>query len=75
MNKLLAYYLLASAALPAQQIPAPTELFGQPFLIKKTRIVGGAGNWDYLTVDPAGRRLFIARGGAWSYTCRNRSRF
>jgi DNA-binding beta-propeller fold protein YncE len=62
MNKLLAYCLLASAALPAQQIPAPTELFGQPFFIKQTRIVGGAGNWDYLTVDPVARRLFIAHG-------------
>jgi DNA-binding beta-propeller fold protein YncE len=62
MNKLLAYCLLASAALPAQQIPAPTEVFGQAFFIKQTRIVGGAGNWDYLTVDPVARRLFIAHG-------------
>jgi hypothetical protein len=42
-DKLLAFYLLASAALPAQQIPAPTRLFGQPIFIEQTRIVGGAG--------------------------------
>jgi DNA-binding beta-propeller fold protein YncE len=62
MDKLLAFCLLTFAALPAQQIPAPTEPFGNPFFIKQTRIVGGAGNWDYLTVDPAARRLFIAHG-------------
>jgi DNA-binding beta-propeller fold protein YncE len=30
-------------------------------LIKKVKL-GGEGGWDYLTVDPAGRRLFISRG-------------
>jgi DNA-binding beta-propeller fold protein YncE len=24
--------------------------------------VGGEGNWDYLTVDPEGRRLYVSRG-------------
>jgi DNA-binding beta-propeller fold protein YncE len=62
MNKLFALCLLAAAALPAQQIPASTELYGKPFFIKQTRIVGGVGNWDYLTVDPVARRLFIAHG-------------
>ncbi len=38
------------------------RLIGQPFFIKQTRIVGGAGNWDYLTVDLAARLLFIAHG-------------
>ncbi|MGC1520938.1 MAG: hypothetical protein WA803_05305, partial [Steroidobacteraceae bacterium] len=23
--------------------------------------VGGAGGWDYLTLDPSGRRLFVSR--------------
>jgi hypothetical protein len=62
MDKLLAFCLLASAALPAQEIPASTGLFGQPFFIKRIQIVGGAGNWDYLTGGPAARRLFIALG-------------
>ena len=29
-------------------------------LIKKVKL-GGEGGWDYLTVDPASRRLFISR--------------
>lgn len=62
MDNLLVFCLLASAALPPQEIPAPTELFGQPFFIKQNRIVGGAGNWDYLIVDPAARQLLIAHG-------------
>src|ERR1035438_3575364 len=32
--------------------PASLELFN----------VGGLGGWDFLTFDPVGRRLFIARG-------------
>jgi DNA-binding beta-propeller fold protein YncE len=62
MKKLLAFYLLACATVPAQQIPGATELPGSPFFIKKTWIVGGVGNWDYLTMDPAARQLFIAHG-------------
>ena len=54
--------LLAAAGLWAQQIPAPTDLPGRPFFIKQTRILGGTGNWDYLTVDPVARQLFIAHG-------------
>src|ERR1700731_259153 len=30
-------------------------------LIKKVKL-GGEGGWDYLTADPASRRLFISRG-------------
>jgi DNA-binding beta-propeller fold protein YncE len=30
-------------------------------LIKKVKL-GGEGGWDYLTVDPASRRLYISRG-------------
>ena len=53
MKKLFALCLLASAALTAQQIPGATELPNRPFFIKKTWFIGGAGNWDYLTMDPA----------------------
>jgi DNA-binding beta-propeller fold protein YncE len=62
MKKLLALCLIGCATLPAQQIPAATQLPGSPFFIKQTWIVGGVGNWDYLTLDPAARRLFIAHG-------------
>src|SRR5262252_4216339 len=41
-------------------IPSANELPGRPFAIKKTWVIGGAGNWDYLTLDPAARQLFIA---------------
>ncbi len=52
----------ACATLAAQtaSIPSATELSGRPFAIKKTWVIGGAGNWDYLTLDPAAHQLFIA---------------
>ena len=40
-------------------IPHPDELAGQPFVIKDTWIIGGAGTWDYLTLDPQARQLFV----------------
>lgn len=60
MKNLLAVCLLASTTLPAQQIAAPSDLPGSPYGIKQTWYIGGAGNWDYLTVDPTTNRLFIA---------------
>jgi hypothetical protein len=62
MKKLLALCLLASAALTAQQAPGATDLPSRPFSIKKTWYIGGVGNWDYLTMDPAAQQLFIAHG-------------
>jgi DNA-binding beta-propeller fold protein YncE len=62
MKTLLALTLLACAALPAQETPAPTELAASPFFIKNTWIIGGAGNWDYLTMDPQSSQLLIAHG-------------
>ncbi|MGD0730907.1 MAG: YncE family protein [Terracidiphilus sp.] len=64
MKNLLAFCLSACAALSAQQTPAPTELASSPFVIKNTWIIGGSGNWDYLTLDPQARQLFIAHGAA-----------
>jgi DNA-binding beta-propeller fold protein YncE len=60
MKRLLALCLLGCSTLAAQQAPAATELPGSPIAIKKTWFVGGVGNWDYLTMDPAAGRLFIA---------------
>ncbi|MGA2634474.1 MAG: hypothetical protein ABSF16_09580 [Terracidiphilus sp.] len=62
MKPLLAICLLACAVLPAQQTPAPTELPASPFVIKDTWFIGGAGNWDYLTMDPQTSQLLIAHG-------------
>ena len=54
--------LLASATLLAQQPGESTELPSHPFQIKSIWVVGGVGNWDYLTVDPRAERLYIAHG-------------
>jgi len=35
-----------------------------PYKVLATTKVGGLGNWDYLTADSEGRRLYIARSGA-----------
>jgi DNA-binding beta-propeller fold protein YncE len=53
--------LLATAGIAAQVAPIPSsdELSGHPYAIKKTWVIGGAGEWDYLTLDPAARQLFI----------------
>jgi DNA-binding beta-propeller fold protein YncE len=64
MRRILLFCLLACFPLLAQQAPIPTatELPGSPFSIKKTWLIGGAGNWDYLTIDPAAKILYIAHG-------------
>ena len=54
--------LLACAGLPAQTVPLATDLPSHPFFIKSTWYIGGAGNWDYLTMDPQAGRLYIAHG-------------
>lgn len=61
MRRSLALFLFACATLAAQ-IPPPTSTPGKPFFIKKTWIIGGTGDWDYLTMDPKASRLYIAHG-------------
>ncbi len=56
--------LLGCAGLAAQTVPMATDLPSQPFFIKTTWYIGGAGNWDYLTMDPQAGRLYIAHGTA-----------
>jgi YVTN family beta-propeller protein len=62
VRRALSFCLLFCLPLAAQvaPIPTPTELSGNPFYVKKTWIIGGAGSWDYLTMDPAAQRLYIA---------------
>jgi DNA-binding beta-propeller fold protein YncE len=66
MRRVCALYVLglclAAAKVGAQQPGASTELPGSPFFIKQTWIVGGAGPWDYLTMDSRAERLYIAHG-------------
>ncbi len=60
-KRALPLLLLGCATLAAQQIPAPSDLPGSPFVIKKTWFVGGGG--DSLTsmiLDPARQRVFLA---------------
>lgn len=47
--------LLTSAGLVQAQKPAPYHLLN-------TITIGGEGGWDYLTVDPAGERLYVSHG-------------
>jgi len=53
---------LCPIVLFAQQPPQATQLPGDVFVVKSTWIIGGAGPWDYLTMDPSTKRLFIAHG-------------
>jgi hypothetical protein len=34
-----------------------------PYAVKKIQLVGGDGGFDYVTADPDGRNLFVARSG------------
>jgi DNA-binding beta-propeller fold protein YncE len=52
--------LLASLALTAVSPASAVEAPQGYHLIKKV-VLGGAGGWDYLIVDPAARRLYISR--------------
>jgi hypothetical protein len=62
MRRALFFCLLICLPAAAQvaPIPTPTQLPGSPFAIKKNWVIGGAGSWDYLTMDPAAQRLYIA---------------
>ena len=53
--------LLVSALLfpPAE---APAQDAASPPMKAHKIVVGGEGGWDYLTVDPEGRRLYVSRG-------------
>jgi hypothetical protein len=34
-----------------------------PYKVIKIQLTGGEGGWDYVTADPEGRHLFVARSG------------
>jgi DNA-binding beta-propeller fold protein YncE len=61
--------LFASPALALQQGGTPTSTTAKPAAkpaatslhILHTYELGGEGSWDYLTIDPEGRRLYISR--------------
>ena len=54
---------LFACSLPSSaQTPQATEIPGKLFDIQKTWKIGGEGNWDYLTFDSSGSKLYIAHG-------------
>ena len=64
MKRYLVFGVMMCATVLAQRPPSPTDLAGHPFFITKTWVVGGVGDWDYLTMDPVAHQLFIAHGAA-----------
>jgi DNA-binding beta-propeller fold protein YncE len=62
MRRVPFFCLLVCLAAAAQQAPIPTstELPGTPFFVKNKWFIGGAGSWDYVTLDAAAHRLYIA---------------
>ncbi len=62
MRRVPFFSLLVCLSAAAQQAPIPTstELPGTPFFVKHTWFIGGTGSWDYVTLDAAAHRLYIA---------------
>ena len=54
--------LVGCTSLFAQQATVSTDLPGQPYFLKKTWMIGGVGNWDFITVDPSYPKLYVAHG-------------
>ena len=65
MRLLFSLWLAVCGVAFGQLTPVPppsTAMPSHPFFILKTWIIGGVGNWDYMTMDPAANQLFIAHG-------------
>jgi DNA-binding beta-propeller fold protein YncE len=54
--------LIALAMLPAFAGPVCAQDSG-PYKVLRIQLVGGDGGFDYVTADPDGRTLFVARSG------------
>jgi DNA-binding beta-propeller fold protein YncE len=53
------FLAIATTAILAQPTSASDN--AGPYRLDQTFHVGGKGNWDYLTVDPQGKRLYVPR--------------
>jgi DNA-binding beta-propeller fold protein YncE len=62
MTRISGWLLLALIFLFVADFSVRAEPPESPYKVLKKIPVGGEGGWDYLTMDPAGRRLYIARG-------------
>src|SRR5881392_449601 len=47
---------------PSPQASAGQGPRGGAYHVVKQTLLGGAGNWDYVTVDPDSHRIYIPRG-------------
>src|SRR5262245_1905311 len=54
--------ILAIVAAVAVSGAAAPHRHEPPYHLIRRVVLGGAGKWDYLTMDPAGHRVFIAHG-------------
>lgn len=55
----LSLVLFAATSAPAQPTSAPSDT--GPYKISQTFQVGGEGGWDYITVDPEHKLLYVPR--------------
>ena len=66
MKVVVTFVLAVCGVAGAQQLtpvpPPPTGTPSHPFFIRNTWMIGGVGNWDYMTMDPVANELFIAHG-------------
>src|SRR5579883_1294981 len=51
---------LMMASLPTSAVHAQES---GPYSVIKIQLTGGEGGWDYVTADPDGHHLFVARSG------------
>lgn len=54
--------LAQPASAPQPSSPPATQSTSGPYHVLTTFSVGGEGSWDYLCLDPDGKRLFVPRG-------------
>src|SRR4026209_2549454 len=60
---LLGTFVLAAPLLAgAQTAPPPSASARQGYHVIKQTVLGGEGNWDYVTVDPDAHRIYVPRG-------------
>ncbi len=61
-STLILVVALLPLALPAAAAPAAAPAPSPGYAVAARYAVGGDGGWDYLTVDPAARRIYVSRG-------------
>ena len=61
-NKLILIAAL-SAAFPLVTLAQPQGQPSGPYQVERIQLIGGEGGFDYVTADPDGRTLYVARSG------------